>query len=64
MSKRTMHTALTLLASLGAASIGTKLIRHVTLTGDTLKLRPAEPREGILEYTLTWERVAPAVKTK
>jgi hypothetical protein len=38
-------------------NVGDKLVRFVALTGNTLKLRPAEPRDGIVEYTLTWERV-------
>lgn len=38
-------------------NVGTELRRSVLLKGKTLKLRPAESRAGILEYTLTWERV-------
>lgn len=39
-------------------SVGTDLKRHISLEGNRLKLRPAEPLpKGVLEYTLTWERV-------
>ena len=39
-------------------SVGTDLKRYVSLEGNRLKLRPAEPlAKGVLEYTLTWERV-------
>lgn len=38
-------------------NVGSKLKRYVSISGNTLKIRTAEPRPGILEYTLTWERV-------
>ncbi len=37
---------------------GTDLKRYITLEGNTLKLRPAEPlAANVVEYTLTWRRV-------
>ena len=39
-------------------STGTDLKRYVSFEGNRLKLRPAEPpSKGVVEYTLTWERV-------
>jgi hypothetical protein len=38
-------------------NVGGKLKRFYSLKGDRLILKTAEARPGIVEYTLTWERV-------
>lgn len=39
-------------------NVGGKLKRYISLAGNKLILRPAEAHLGVVEYTLTWERVS------